>query len=134
MTKFTALLGILAFTSLTHAGPAKNLTRSVAQATANACTVVSGGANVAFKKTSSGPNDREYGTFESGTDGSITYYLRGGHGVVRLEAWEKGKLLAASWLQLTASAPGDALNLDVRTGTGGSTEAQCLNVTSATSN
>jgi hypothetical protein len=58
----------------------------------------------------------------------ITFYLRAGHGVIRLEAWKNAKLVASTFIQIGNQAPyGDSLSLAVQT-SDGEAEAQCEGV------
>ncbi len=86
--------------------------------------------NVAFTKTNDQP-DREYGSLEKAKSKGITFYLRAGHGVIRLEAWKNGKLLANTFAQEGNQAPyGDSLTLAVQT-SAGEVEAQCDGINAA---
>lgn len=118
---------ILVAALLALAGPA--------QAADVACTLVTDkGDNIAFQKSSE-RLDGEYATYEKGKIDSITFYLRAGHGVIRLEARKAGKLLATAWVQVaTQGQDGGTLNLDVRASSTYSYEAQCENVVGATGN
>ena len=103
---------------------------SAALAEQTACVITTEG-NVAFSK-STDQLDREYGTLEKAKSDGITFYLRAGHGVIRLEAWKNGKLVANTFAQEGNQAPyGDSLTLAVHTPKG-EAEAQCDGINAAT--
>jgi hypothetical protein len=93
------------------------------------CVLTGQGDNVPFTATSKNL-DKEYAAVSSGTQKGVTFYLRYGHGVARLEAWVKGKL-AASTFYRTGVDPKetDSLRLAVAA-KGGEAEAQCEGVDS----
>jgi hypothetical protein len=100
-----------------------------ANAAQTACIVTTKG-NVPFQVLGEQP-DHEYATYEKAVSLGITFYLRAGHGVIRLEAWKDGQLFANSFVQEGNQPPyGDALSLAVRTPKG-EAEAQCIGINAA---
>ncbi|WP_347358627.1 hypothetical protein [Bdellovibrio sp.] len=94
-----------------------------AQAAPIACMVTTND-NVPFKASKEQP-DREYATLEKASSNGVDFYLRAGHGVIRLEAWKSGKLMVSTFVQEGNQAPyGDSLNLAIQTSMG-QAEAQC---------
>lgn len=93
-------------------------------ANAHAAVCIITTSETPFKASKEQP-DREYATLEKGSSNGFDFYLREGHGVVRLEAWKSGKLVVSTFAQEGAQAPyGDALNLAIQT-PAGQVEAQC---------
>lgn len=91
-------------------------------AQASVCTITTN--ETSFKASKEQP-DREYATLEKGSANGFDFYLRAGHGVVRLEAWKSGKLVVNTFAQEGNQAPyGDSLNLTLQT-PAGPVEAQC---------
>jgi len=100
-----------------------------ANAAQTACIVTTKG-NVPFQVSAEQP-DREYATYEKAVSLGITFYLRAGHGVIRLEAWKAGQLFANSFVQEGNQPPyGDALTLAIQTSQG-EAEAQCTGINAA---
>ncbi|RYZ89454.1 MAG: hypothetical protein EOP06_09330 [Proteobacteria bacterium] len=100
-----------------------------ASAPAPACTLTTT-ANFPFHKSQQQP-DSEYATLEAATSKGVFFYLRAGHGVIRLEAWRSGRIVAATFLQEgKLDVYGDALSLEIQTSKG-LVEAQCENVNAA---
>ena len=90
-----------------------------------------GGGNRPFAAARDQP-DREYATFEKATHRGVTFYLRAGHGVIRLEAWQGKKRLASTFSSSGRNPPAaDSLTLEVA-GPTGSVEAQCSGIAAAT--
>jgi hypothetical protein len=70
--------------------------------------------------------DPEYAIVERASHAGTTFYLRHGHGVIRLEAWSEGKRVAATFVPNGRDpAYSDWLSLEVRTLNGTYVEAQC---------
>jgi hypothetical protein len=95
-----------------------------------ACLVVDDG-NFAFEPASAlyrGDKEtyREYAIAERAVRAGVKFYLRHGHGVVRLEAWIRGKLVAATFFQQGHEPP--FLWLAVRNRKGATIEATCKDV------
>ncbi len=98
----------------------------------SACSVI-GKEGVEFTKSSKGPAE-EYANYENATFKGITFYLRAGHGVIRLEAWKSGKFIAGAWTSGGNEPPhGDFLSLEVQTPQG-YVEVQCDGINAATDN
>jgi hypothetical protein len=103
---------------------------------AKACLIVNGpnDKNVEFElatELAKGDKEkyREYSVAERTTYQGITFYLRHGHGVVRLEAWIQGKRVASTFFPSGRDpAYTDHLSLQVRNLKGGYVEAACSDV------
>jgi hypothetical protein len=105
-------------------------------ATATACVIVNGpkGNNVAFTCTTAlaktdKDSEREYAVAETASQDGITFYLRHGHGVVRLEAWVAGKRVATSFYSNGRDPKQtDQLHLELGAANGKYVEAGCHEV------
>ena len=73
--------------------------------------------------------DREYRTYEQATEKAVTFLLKAGHGVVRLEALVAGEVLAMTFYSHgRAPVQTDRLSLTVRAPDGTYVEAACTGV------
>src|SRR4051812_19177953 len=101
------LLVVLVGTRLSEAQPKQPgapAAPRTSSAPATACLIVNGpsGNNVAFELSTEfakpdTEKDREYAIAERASYQGVTFYLRHGHGVVRLEAWIQGKRVASTF-------------------------------------
>jgi hypothetical protein len=96
---------------------------------ASACVVL-GLDNIPFRPANWQP-DPEYYTIETVSHKGVRFYLKAGHGVARLEAIIKSKLIASTFYS-TGRDPKetDSLRLSVMAPNGKQVEAQCYNVDS----
>jgi hypothetical protein len=91
---------------------------------APACVLVDP-KNTAFS-ASKERKDAEYETFEKAQSKRVVFYLRAGHGVARLEAWIRGKLVASTFYSYGRDPKQtDQLSLTVRAPSGALVEAAC---------
>jgi hypothetical protein len=94
---------------------------------ASACVVL-GTDNIPFQRATR-QTDPEYCTIETALYKGVRFYLKAGHGVARLEAAIKGKLVASTFYSHGREPEEtDSLRLSVRTPNGKQVEAQCSNV------
>ena len=96
---------------------------------ASACVVV-GTDNIPFRPPIR-QTDPEYHTIEAASHKGVRFCLKAGHGVARLEAIIKGKLIASTFYSFGRDPKEtDSLRLSVMAPNGKQVEAQCLNVDS----
>ena len=94
---------------------------------ASACVVI-GNGNIPFQRATR-QTDPEYYTIETASYKDVMFYLKVGHGVGRLEAVIKGKLVASSFYSYGRDPKEtDSLRLSVLAPNGKQVEAQCYNV------
>jgi hypothetical protein len=130
MSRFLGFVVIMLLASTAAARP-KPTKPPPTKPLATSCSIVNGpgGKNVPFERATElarGDKEayREYAIAERGTHAGVTFYLRHGHGVVRLEAWVGGKRAGMTFFPL-AQDSGDHLSLEVRDPKGGYVEAAC---------
>jgi hypothetical protein len=94
---------------------------------ASACVVV-GADNIPFRPATR-QADPEYYTIETASYKGVRFCLKAGHGVARLEAIIKGKLIATTFYSFGRDPKEtDSLRLSVMAPNGKQVEAQCFNV------
>ena len=97
---------------------------------ASACVVL-GTDNIPFQRVQGATRqtDGEYRTIETASYKGVRFYLKAGHGVTRLEAAIKRKLIASTFYSYERDPKEtDSLRLSVRAPNGEEVEAQCSNV------
>jgi hypothetical protein len=95
----------------------------------SACTVV-GAESIPFQRATR-QTDPGYRTLETASNKGVTFYLKAGHGVARLEAVVLRKLVASTFYSYGRDPKEtDSLRLSVRALNGKQVEAQCSNVDS----
>jgi hypothetical protein len=96
---------------------------------ASACAVV-GAESIPFQRATR-QNDPGYRTIETASYKGVTFYLKAGHGVARLEGVVLGKLVASTFYSYGRDPKEtDSLRLSVRALNGKQVEAQCVDVDS----
>lgn len=96
---------------------------------ASACVVV-GRNNIPFRPATR-QTDPEYYTIETASHKGVQFCLKAGHGVARLEAIIKRKLIASTFYSFGRDPKEtDSLRLSVMAPNGNQVEAQCFNVDS----
>ena len=96
---------------------------------ASACVVL-GTDSIPFQRATR-QTDPEYYTIETASYKGVRFYLKAGHGVARLEAASKNKLVASTFYSYGRDPKEtDSLRLLVRAPNGKQVEAQCSNVDS----
>jgi hypothetical protein len=126
-------LALVVLLLLVRVGSSEAQPKPTAKSPPTACLIVNGPSdkNVAFElstELAKGDKEktREYSVAERATYQGVTFYLRHGHGVVRLEAWSQGKRIASSYFPSGRDpAYTDHLSLEVRNLKGGYVEAAC---------
>jgi hypothetical protein len=95
----------------------------------NACFIL-GNENVPFRRTSR-QTDPKYHTIETASYRGVTFCLKAGHGVARLEAVIGKKMVASTFYSYGRDPKEtDSLRLSVRASSGMQVEAQCSDVDS----
>jgi len=94
----------------------------------HAACVIADDGNIPFKP-SQAPLDHQYATYEGINYKGLNFYLRAGHGVARLEAWDGNGIVSASWYSYGRDPKEtDSLRLEVRNAAGARVEAQCYGI------
>ena len=95
----------------------------------SACAIV-GAETIPFQRATR-QTDPGYRTLETASYKGVTFYLKAGHGVARLEAMVLRKLVASTFYSYGRDPKEtDSLRLSIRALNGKQVEAQCSNVDS----